>query len=270
MNAHVDERDSRRRALFGEIVRCDEMVRCLKGDPTGRPCAAVVGTQWVGRSADERKKEWHELHQLPEPWVGHVERAPILFVSSNPSISGIGSRQTDADRNRWNISDDDMFDTFERAFDTYITDGKRLDGGKVVRYWACIKKRAEELITSRPVRPGIDYALTEVVHCKSTDEKGVPGAVDTCVERYLDRTLAVSGAVVIVGVGVHAERALHRHFDTRASDQNGSILTVNPDGRERKIVFLPAPNSFGGKKTFAANTTQDELDELRAVVATHV
>jgi uracil-DNA glycosylase len=251
---------TQRGALFAEIVRCDEMVRCLDGDAVASPCASVVWTQWVGCDAAERKREWRSLHQLPEPWVGHIDRAKILFVSSNPSIGGIRSPHTAAHRNGWAVSDESMFDTFERAFETYITDGKRLDG-KVVRYWACIKKRAEELIPQRRVKPGIDYAITEVVRCKSKSEQGVADAADACVERYLDRTLGVSSAVVIVGVGSHARHALRRHFGVRGES---SVATVVSDGRERKLVCLPHPNARGGAKTFAGNINQTDLDELRA------
>jgi hypothetical protein len=38
-----------------------------------------------------------------------------------------------------------------------------------------VRQRAIELL-QRDVRPGVDYALTEIVHCKSKSENGVAEA----------------------------------------------------------------------------------------------
>lgn len=55
------------------------------------PCSDIVGVQ---------EHTSRERHQVPDPWSGAIEQAPILFVSSNPSIStdepypghGLGAR----------------------------------------------------------------------------------------------------------------------------------------------------------------------------------
>jgi len=67
------------------IARCPNLAACLDGGVPGHPCAAIVLNQWDGVSREERLGRWREAHQLPEPWDGHLETAPILFVSSNPS-----------------------------------------------------------------------------------------------------------------------------------------------------------------------------------------
>jgi hypothetical protein len=74
-----------------------------------------------------------------------------------------------------------------------ITNGTHLraaDGtpGKYVAFWGSCKSRASELL-GREAQPGIDHALTEVVHCGSQHEIGVVAAASECVPRYLDRVM---------------------------------------------------------------------------------
>ena len=63
------------------------------------PCTTIVSLQ----SGAER--------HVPEPWCGHIDTAPILFVSSNPSIFAAEGFPTQS----W--SSDDTADYFERRFD---------------------------------------------------------------------------------------------------------------------------------------------------------
>ena len=62
-----------------------------------------------------------------------------------------------------------------------------------VRYWAAVRRRAGELL-GREAVPGVDYAMSEVVHCKSARERGVGSALGECVPRYLEALVAASGA----------------------------------------------------------------------------
>jgi hypothetical protein len=55
------------------VVQC-----CLEQPEQSHPCAELVRSQGAVTLAD---------FQLPEPWSGPIATAPILFVSSNPSIS---------------------------------------------------------------------------------------------------------------------------------------------------------------------------------------
>ncbi|MCF3607522.1 hypothetical protein L2E81_13290 [Planktothrix agardhii 1033] len=54
---------------------------------------------------------------------------------------------------------------------------------RVTQFWAAVRKRAIELL-QRDVIPGFDYALTEIVHCKSHHEIGVEQAQEQCVQAY--------------------------------------------------------------------------------------
>ncbi len=75
-----------------------------------------------------------------------------------------------------------------------------------------IRARAVELL-GPGAEPFRDYAMTEVVHCKSKNEVGVKKAAATCADRYLDRVVALSPAEVVVIVGSHAHDRLATDLD---------------------------------------------------------
>jgi hypothetical protein len=214
-------------------------------------------------------------------------------VSSNPSISGTLSQPLvfppphddtrrvqgygpdehpsvrREDGPKWTWEDEELVDRYDSSFDLYIVGGtrqRRADGSltRATMFWSAVKKRAEELIPHRPVRPGLDYALTEVVRCKSRQERGVPAAVDTCSGRYLRETLECASARVLVVLGRWARIAMERQLNLRSAS-----AVIGPIGiarRERLVVFLPHPTAFAAR-TFKAVCTPDELGRLRAEVA---
>jgi hypothetical protein len=64
-----------------EIAHCRN-VRAWFTDPKKpNPCSRIIESQGLPQNAEAL-----ERFQLPEPWQGHLDRALILFVSSNPSI----------------------------------------------------------------------------------------------------------------------------------------------------------------------------------------
>jgi hypothetical protein len=262
--------DNKRLQHFKEIARCPVMIECLSSRESASPCAPIVNWQWnhlENLDLDARRKHWKTWHQLPEPWVGHLDKARILFVSSNPSIGGeVPPDFATAEppkRVTARRSDDAIIHRFEWAFDDYMTDGVRhLGEKKAVRYWVSVKRRAEELLPEGDLRPGWDYALTEVVRCKSRSEKGVASAVEQCVPLYLKRTLELSPAVVIVALGAHARRALGCTFHTDATV--GVVAQINVGGTDRLLTFLPHPNARGAPKSFAKNHTPARLRQLQS------
>jgi hypothetical protein len=62
-------------SLLTRITRCPVAEHCRAGEHLA--CSAIVNSQDATGPGD---------FQVPEPWSGHISRAPILFVSSNPSI----------------------------------------------------------------------------------------------------------------------------------------------------------------------------------------
>lgn len=242
------------RTLLLNIARCTNLEAC-KTSPE-HPCSRIVGAQQVGQAA---------LH-LPEPWSGDIEMAPILFVSSNPGGSADELFPT------WGWPDDDLVDYFANRFGggrkPWILDGNRrlnLDGkhSGARPYWSNIKKRAREILGREPV-PGVDYAITEIVHCKSRQEIGVTEALAECSGRFLRRVLRASAAAVIVAVGGKVRRHLLEELDLRGA---GALLGPQPlEGKERVVLCLghpagPKPKRLGNCLSAA------EIQRLRQFVA---
>jgi uracil-DNA glycosylase len=280
--------DTDRRAHFKQIARCPVMAECLSSQNSSSPCASVVLSQWQhlpNLDPADLKLHWKDWHQLPEPWVGHLDQARILFVSSNPSISNEVPRNfrtasPPAGRITARWKNDQIIRRFKRAFDDHMDDGVRFRGKKgVVRYWASVKQRAIELLPNSDLEPGVDYALTEVVRCKTPSEWGVASAVQECAPRYLQTTLELSPAVVFVSLGAHARRALVRMFDVDAARIVGRALTgweeagvtsINVAGTERLVAFLPHPNARKPPKTFAKNLRPRQLRRLQDRLNEHL
>ena len=244
------------RQLILTIARCPVVDACVRGGEAN-PCAGVV--RWQGAGDGPR---WP-----PEPWSGHLGEAPILFLSSNPSAADEGVRPGPLEVTATS-SDDRIIGLFDGAFDAggpHIQDGIRwVDGeGTVspyVRYWASIKARAAELLGHAPV-PGVDYALSEVVHCGTRHEAAVWEARTQCVELYLRRVLDISPACVVVLFGAHVAAALASVLPGGAPYGLHGPLTLAD--RDRWLVKLPHPNSRGTSKRVAAWLTPSQLAVLR-------
>ena len=154
--------------LLHEITRCPLIQVWFTSPQSPNPCAKVIAFQHLIHP------ESLDQHQVPEPWSGNIQQAPILFLSSNPSIDGKEEYPL------WSCPDQRIDDFFVNRFGggrkQWIEDGirsLRRDGSRVrVHYWIEVRQRARELL-ERDVLPGSDYALTEVVHCKSLNEAGV-------------------------------------------------------------------------------------------------
>lgn len=242
------------RKLLLEIADCPELRLCREHPDPSHPCQAIVDLQ-----AD---RPWAE-HQRPEPWNGRLESAPLLFISSNPSID----RSEPYPTGSWDDGES-IASFFERRFDDHIVDGTRprkLDGriaAKPVTYLNEVRRIASNLF-DRTVAPGTDYAITEVVHCKSASRAGLerrggqPGALARCPGRYLRRVVESSGARVMVAVGADALRemkgevGLPEEFGLLARGGQPLVEAVIGD-RDRLLVAvggIGSPNSRDVLKT---------------------
>jgi hypothetical protein len=239
--------------LLLEIARCP-IVEAHFESQQNHPCREIVESQLVKSLSG---------FQLPEPWNGQIELAPILFLSSNPSIDPKENYPV------WQTSDDIVEDFFSNRFngllDRWIRNGKyvlRTDGSysKAVNFLSAVRKRAEELL-QRDVIPGVDYALSEIVHCKSRQEIGVQSAMKFCSERYLKRIMSISGSIIIVILGDKAKEIFQEIFTFPESSFNNAV-GINIMGKERYICFLPHPNARK-KRTFKAIVSTDILSQLR-------
>jgi hypothetical protein len=248
----------RDRRLLLQIARCPMVARCLNGD-LDHPCSRIVRSQGVNLSE----------FQSPEPWSGHLSVAPILFLSSNPSIGSASYDQYP--RATWD--DESISAYFEHRFGghrlssvdqgIYHISPGAARAARGIRYWIAVRARAAELLGRSPsqVVAGTDYALTEAVRCKSRSEFGVAEALATCVGEYLEPTLAASVAQVIVVLGRVAKRAVCGMYGLEPDKLvHGPILIGD---RQRLVVFLPHPTGFARRKTFSGCLHPSELEQLR-------
>ncbi len=145
--------------LLREIARCPNVSQCFERNGSVNPCGNIVRSQGIKNLAS---------HQLPEPWSGRLDGAPILFLSSNPSIESPGEETEEYPR--WSWANADIEDFFTNRFGggrkNWIAGGVRFlraDGSyspRAVRFWAFVRQRSIELL-QREVEPGVDYALSE-------------------------------------------------------------------------------------------------------------
>lgn len=257
--------------LLIEIALCPVVQLCLDQPQRDHPCAEIVRSQGALSVTD---------FQVPEPWSGPIGTAPILFVSSNPSISR-SDPPSDTDeeyptgfQSAW--PDDRIIDFFEGRFGggpeewirrglvCWRKDGEFATGKHWVRFWASAKQRASEAL-DRPAVPGRDYAMTEVVRCKSIREIGVANAACYCPDRYLHRTLGVAAAGLVICFGNHARDEMQRRYNLH-SDQ-ALVGPLELAGQLRYVAFLPHPNARSGNKRLAAALSRDDLAAARSFLA---
>ena len=249
--------------LLLSITRCPELA--LAQANTNHPCAGVVSEQ-----SDNSDGEY----QVPEPWTGHIETAPILFIGSNPGIHQIEYFP----RNDW--SDPNTIDFFTCRFDrdagytyqkpnggaqyvkVYGPGGTPETAGHWVRFWSMIKNHATVILQDRPV-PGIDYAITEMVHCKSNNEAGVRAALSHCSQKWMPAVMEHSGAAIVVLLGDHARDAAAGLWGLDPSQRVQFDILIA--GWKRAAVILPHPN-FRGKRKIEDYVSHVQLEQLRALV----
>lgn len=237
-----------------DITRCPVALAILDGRTPAGGCSTIVRSQ----SPDD--------FQLPEPWSGHIDRAPILFLTTNPSISHDGPHP----RRDW--PDERIVNFYRDRFDGrtpgQIRDGKyvvRSDGTPrptVQRTWAELLSRASELVDAP--RPGLDYALTEVVRCKSKQSLGVREAFAECVDRWLRPVLEGSAATVVVACGATPRMALARLLGTDLASGAAHFATIG--GRAIALLAIGAPGSAEPRR-IPALLMPETLARLRRMVA---
>lgn len=248
-----------RTRLLLSIARCPKMQDCLERPQERHHCSEIVGVQ---------SKPLKSI-QLPEPWSGQIEKAKVLFLSSNPSIGAHEEYPS------WSWADEDIVDFFQNRFGggrkVWIKDGlyplrERDEYGpkkEWVRYWAAVGKRAGELWVDRVPQAGIDYALSEVVHCKSTAERGVQCAAEECVPRYLEELVAAANATVVVCMGSWSASAVRRQWGIPESSKVHGPVRVGE--RDRYFTFLPNRNARG-HRSFSRCVGEDGLAALRPLL----
>lgn len=249
-----------REELLLSITRCPELAAAR--DNAGHPCHRVVCFQ-------QNAADYH----VPEPWQGHIEAAPILFVSLNPRYGTDEVFPTP----KWN--DAKTMDFFQRRFDPeagwtsrrggsgiylrrYDSNGNKGFTGLHVQHWSVINGYARELLGREPVF-GRDIAMTMAVHCKSKCGDDAGPAMRLCPQKWLPSILECSPANILVLLGNDARDACARMwgFDKRRRVH----FSVPVPGGERAVVLLPHPSAWN-KREFDYYVGNEELRMLRALI----
>ena len=248
-----------RNELLLAITRCPELGKA-RAD-SRHPCNRVVCAQDPG--------DYH----VPEPWQGHIETAPILFISLNP---GYGENQVFPTPS-W--SDENTKDFFERRFDQSAGWTRRRPGNLIdmrvkdangyeffpknaVRHWRYINTCATKLLGREPVF-GQDIAMTQVVHCKSKKWNGTSDTVCHCTDLWLQAIMELSAAKVIVTISDPTWNACAEAWGL----QSGRLVQFDVPivGSQRAVLRLPHPRS-GRPSKIERLLDADDLEHLRQLV----
>jgi hypothetical protein len=257
--------------LAMSIAACPEVQLALRN--ASHPCHKVVREQNQIIDVDLNR-------QRPEPWVGSLSTAKLLFLSSNPSISDdLGTTRenfptyawTDEDSadffvNRYNPNVDPVHVTFrhpsEPDFLTRSFDGEYRNGlsnpKKSQPTWKQTHARAIELL-GEEAHPHFDYAITEIVHCKSKDARGVAEASSLCIEKWLKQIFQTSTAPVVIALGskvrdfflrpvlgFDANFGLHKGYKLLSAQERAlrDIRLTDFGGRIKLVVFNWHPTAM--------------------------
>jgi hypothetical protein len=209
-----------------EISSCHEVSNALTD--ASHPCHGVVSwqsKQWIPTITTIANSDMHR----PEAWTGDITKAPIIFLSSNPSFNKDENYPSwnlnkwpvekilDFALNRFSAKQLRMYGATEygalKNFDRTI----ELDGAlskKRVRYWSWVRQLVSHILEKPEDQVSAidDYVMTEIVHCKSPHEEGVISARKKCKDKYLERILALSPAELIFIVGKNAALDMHSIF----------------------------------------------------------
>ena len=259
--------------LAGEISNCSKRKGALSDLKS--PCNKVVCNQL------EVEPNFENFHR-PEPWIGRLSSARVLFISSNPGLSiDQGPEREIFPIENWSVEDsaeffverfnqkhDPIYATYkhptEPNFLTRSFDGEYRSGGKSSktpqRTWSGIHKLATELL-DEDCSPDADYALTEIVHCKSLMAAGVTEASGTCATQWMPKILETSPAKVLILLGAKVRDNFAIPFLNAPADfakTNGSsyssmsqkeralrdIFVTTYQGNARLVLFNWHPTSM--------------------------
>lgn len=234
--------------LLEKISTCENIKKCLEGD-TSNPCYKIINNQ-------EK-----ENFQLPEPWNGDLEKAPVIILGSNPSIN---ENEMYPDSS-WNTDEKFQFHS-ERFSGKWTKDQKYVmlkDGSydtKAVRFWSSVKNRVKEIYTKDKILLGDDLCMIEIVKCKSRKEFEVKECMFECSERYMNEILQFSNAEVILCLGKIAETFVKDFYKL---DDRKIVEDVEIAGKKRTVIFIPHPSSFVKVKKIVNLLTETEFQRVQ-------
>lgn len=210
------------------------------------------------------------MRQRPEPWIGNLQNSQVLFISSNPSISDDPDVSIRENFPTYRIPEDESADFFINRFGgTGATphatfnfkklanflfrsnDGRYRGKGnsfnKPIETWQGVFERAKEIL-GESCDPTENYALTEVVKCKSKKEEGVKEASSTCIEKWMRKVMDVSPAKIVVIIGAPARNNFAHKLVDLGSDFGTDSRGYEKLGQRGRALRDIKISDFGGKR----------------------
>lgn len=203
---------SKTQELAFEISSCVEV--CNSFNHSDHPCHKVVNWQ-KEKLGKIDNVEGSNMHR-PEAWTGNLDIAKILVLASNPSF----------DKNEhfpdWstNWSEEEIVDFATNRFGSRKRSYGAVDGPSIddadktigkngnlsksrVKYWKHIRSLVAIILEKAETETSAvsDYAMTELVHCKSENEIGVSKALDKCASKWFEKIMEISPAKLILVLG---------------------------------------------------------------------
>jgi hypothetical protein len=242
---HYNKTMTNSEKLLLEIARCENFINC-----NGTDCETIVNSQDLN------------VRQLPEPWNGDIENCKILFISSNPSIN----KKEIYPLLSWD--DNEIIEFFHHRFSIHKDYVKKYlypkqENGYAenwVRYWGFIRSISRKLLNTLNVVPGVDYSIMEIVRCKSSNEKGVVEAQDICVEKYLEKTLSLSNARVIVAIGDKARDILIEKLGINFIENSYIVKSI---GGIDRIIFATPHSNARKKRNLESILSEDSILKIQ-------
>ena len=188
--------------LFEKIACCENVCNYFNGGLEESQCCKIIRSQFslydycTYTNFQNDCSNFKNNFQIPEPWSGHIDKAPLLFLGSNPSIDAYEKypRFGESCCSK-QFNGKPLIDFYNNRFENNPEKNGWSD------YWKQVRSVASWLYCKNTIKPGCDYALSEVVHCKSKKQEGAEEALTECRKKYLECLLDISPAKVVVVFG---------------------------------------------------------------------
>ena len=190
--------------------------------------------------------------QIPEPWNGDIENAPILFVGLNPGFLDV-ELYPKLGNPYWlqangGFDEAKVEDFFEHRFNSrhqYVKYPNRTmiasGGYKLLRgrtFWGYVKSIADKVL-NRASTPGTDFAITEIVHCKSRNIRCIHSkCYDKCFDQHFNNILSIAQNLqYIVVLGRPTRDRISKYFGISSASKN-QWYKVNLNNKTINIIFV--------------------------------
>jgi hypothetical protein len=224
--------------IMWDIIKCKNIANCYSGCDNNCKCRKII---------DSQSQKIINDFQVPEPWNGDIENAKILFISSNPSIDP-NELYPLWDNPKWTKQEiEDFFiNRFNDKWTKNYLHPKLKDGNyrkNYVHFWAGIRTYAADILNTngKNIIPGKDYAITELVHCKSKGEEGVEEALNECANKYFEKIIEISKAQYYVAIGSKVKNWFNNRYKVNLILNEFKTVSIN--GRDYNFTYKRHPNA---------------------------